>query len=155
MKYLLLFSIYLIGISISYRPSEAVAYARRWAYSRNPAYIGFDDPDTDESASFISQCLIAGGFSTSECPGNNGKGNTFSDVPNLENCLVQKGWKKSTSMPSKGMPLGSVITFYNGGHVALVVKGGTNPLIASHTTDVYGGSSNFGYGKKYFWTGDN
>ena len=55
-------------------------------------------------------------------------------------------------MPSKGMPAGSVITFYNGGHVALVVQGGTNPLIASKNKDVFGGSSNYGYGKKYFWT---
>ena len=57
-------------------------------------------------------------------------------------------------MPSKGMPVGSVITFYNGGHATIVVQGGTNPLVAAHNNDVYGGSSNYGYGRRFFWDPD-
>ena len=150
MKYLLLLSLYLIGTAITYNPSKAVEYAKKWAYSRNPKYYDYSNMGGD-CANFVSQCLIAGGFSTSNCPGNYGQGGTIPMVTNLETCLVQKGWKKSSSMPSKGVPAGGVITFYNGGHATLVVQGGTNPLVAAHTNDVYGGSSNYGYGKKFFW----
>ena len=150
MKYLLLISLYLIGTTLSYNPSAAVSYARQWAYSRNPSYHDYSGEGGD-CANFVSQCLIAGGLGISNCAGSYGQDGTIPYVPNLENCLVAKGWKRSSSMPSQGVPAGSVITFYNGGHAVLVVQGGTNPLVAAHTTDTYGGSSNYGYGKKFFW----
>ena len=65
--------------------------------------------------------------------------------------------EKATSMPSSGVPAGGVITFNHGCHTALVVQGGTNPLIAGHTTDVWMGSSNYGTrnlflgSKSLFW----
>ena len=149
MRYLLLLSLYLIGTTITYNPSKAVAYAKKWAYGRNPNYKDYD-PLGGDCANFVSQCIMAGGFSTSGCTGNYGVGGTLPLVTNLENCLVQKGWKKYTSMPSTGMPAGSVITFYNGGHATIVVQGGTNPLVAAHNNDVYGGSSNYGYGRRFF-----
>ena len=149
MKYLLLLSLCLIGINTAYSPSKAVAYAKQWAYGRNPKYYDYD-PLGGDCANFVSQCLIEAGFSTSGCTGNYGVGGTLPLVTNLENCLVQKGWKKYTSMPSTGMPAGSVITFYNGGHATIVVQGGTNPLVAAHNNDVYGGSSNYGYGRRFF-----
>jgi len=151
MRYLLLLSLCLIGINTAYNPSKAVAYAKKWAYGRNPNYKDYD-PLGGDCANFVSQCLIAGGFSTSGCTGNYGVGGTLPLVTNLENCLVQKGWRKSTSMPSTGMPVGSVITFYNGGHATIVVQGGTNPLVAAHNNNVYGGSSNYGYGRRFFWS---
>lgn len=40
-------------------PAE-IAYARKWAFSRNPAYYNFDDIGGD-CTNFISQCLYAGG----------------------------------------------------------------------------------------------
>ena len=150
MRYLLLLSLCLIGINTAYSPSKAVSYAKQWAYGRNPNYYDYD-PLGGDCANFVSQCLIYGGFSTSGCTGNYGVGGTLPLVTNLENCLVQKGWRKSTSMPSTGMPVGSVITFYNGGHATIVVKGGKNPLVAAHNNDVYGGTSNYGYGRRFFW----
>ena len=151
MKYVLLLSFLLIGASISYNPSGAVNYAYQWAYSRNPNYYDYSNMGGD-CANFVSQCLIAGGFSTSGCAGNYGQGGTIPLVSNLETCLVQKGWKRATSMPSQGMPAGSVITFNNAGHATIVVEGGRNPKIAAHTTDVYGGSINWGSNKRFFWT---
>ena len=38
-------------------PAE-IAYARKWAFSRNPAYYDFDDIGGD-CTNFISQCLQA------------------------------------------------------------------------------------------------
>ncbi len=152
MKYLLILSLYLIGSTISYSADKAVAYAKQWAYKRNSKYHDYSNEGGD-CANFVSQCLIAGGLGISSCTGSYGQGGTVPYVPNLENCLISKGWKSSSSMPSKGIPKGGVITYYNGGHAVLVVQGGTSPLVAGHTTDVYGGNGIYGYGRKYFWTG--
>lgn len=42
-----------------YDREAAVAYARRWALSRNPAYFDFNDIGGD-CTNFASQCLFAG-----------------------------------------------------------------------------------------------
>ena len=44
---------------IEYNRNEAVAYARKWAFSRNPAYFNFDMLGGD-CTNFASQCLFAG-----------------------------------------------------------------------------------------------
>lgn len=44
----------------SYNRERAVAYAARWAFSRNPRYLSFDGIGGD-CTSFVSQCLYAGG----------------------------------------------------------------------------------------------
>ena len=44
---------------IDYDREKAVAYARRWAFSRNPAYYNFDAVGGD-CTNFASQCLFAG-----------------------------------------------------------------------------------------------
>ena len=44
---------------IGYDRASALAYARRWALSRNPAYYDFADVGGD-CTSFASQCLYAG-----------------------------------------------------------------------------------------------
>ena len=38
---------------------NALAYAKKWAYARNPAYFAFDKIGGD-CTSFVSQCLYAG-----------------------------------------------------------------------------------------------
>ena len=43
----------------AYDREAAVNYARRWAFSRNPAYANFDEMGGDCS-NFVSQCLLAG-----------------------------------------------------------------------------------------------
>lgn len=149
MKSSFLLLLILIQNIISYDPNKAIAYARQWAKSRNPNYHDYSGEGGD-CANFVSQCLIAGGFSTSSCYGNYGQGGTIPYVPNLETCLVQKGWIKSYSIPGRGVPAGGVITFDSGSHTALIVQGGQNPLIAGHTEDVWMGSSNYGV-RTYFW----
>ena len=44
---------------IGYNRALALAYARRWALSRNPAYYDFADVGGD-CTSFVSQCIYAG-----------------------------------------------------------------------------------------------
>lgn len=44
---------------IEYDRAAAVAYARKWAFSRNPAYYNFDRLGGD-CTNFASQCLFAG-----------------------------------------------------------------------------------------------
>lgn len=44
---------------IEYNRSAALAYARRWALSRNPEYYDFADVGGD-CTSFVSQCIYAG-----------------------------------------------------------------------------------------------
>ncbi len=44
---------------IPYDRAEAVAYARRWAMERNPAYYDFS-PVGGDCTSFASQCIYAG-----------------------------------------------------------------------------------------------
>lgn len=45
---------------ISYNREAAVAYARRWALDRNPAFYDFAKEGGD-CTNFISQCIYAGG----------------------------------------------------------------------------------------------
>ena len=44
---------------LPYDRQKAVAYARRWALGRNPAYFDFQDLGGD-CTNFASQCLYAG-----------------------------------------------------------------------------------------------
>ena len=44
---------------IPYQRQRAVAYAQRWALSRNPAYYSFDEIGGD-CTNFVSQCVYAG-----------------------------------------------------------------------------------------------
>ena len=42
-----------------YIRKDALTYAKKWAYSRNPAYYAFDKVGGD-CTSFVSQCIYAG-----------------------------------------------------------------------------------------------
>lgn len=44
---------------MAYMRARAVAYAHRWAFSRNPEYANFDLMGGD-CTNFVSQCLYAG-----------------------------------------------------------------------------------------------
>ena len=148
--FILLLTLYSFqNIFSSYDPNKAVAYAEKWYNKRNPIYHDYSNQGGD-CANFVSQCLIAGGFSTSGCEGNYGTGSTIPLVSNLEKCLVQKGWTKSYSIPAAGIPAGGVIAYNNGAHAVLVCKGGTDPLVAGHTNDVWMGYSNYGT-RTFYW----
>ena len=45
---------------MAYSRSDAVAYAHRWAFSRNPKFMNYDRFGGD-CTNFISQCIHAGG----------------------------------------------------------------------------------------------
>ena len=47
-------------IESPYKRNKAIAYAQKWALSRNPSYYNFDGIGGD-CTNFISQCLYAGG----------------------------------------------------------------------------------------------
>lgn len=53
---------------LSYDREAAVAYARRWALGRNPAYYDFQDLGGD-CTNFASQCLYAGAGVMNYTPG--------------------------------------------------------------------------------------
>lgn len=44
---------------MTYNRDKSIAYAHKWAYSRNPAYYNFDTLGGD-CTNFISQCLYSG-----------------------------------------------------------------------------------------------
>ena len=46
-------------IEIVYDRTQAVSYAEKWAFGRNPRYYNFDDLGGD-CTNFISQCIYAG-----------------------------------------------------------------------------------------------
>ena len=47
-------------IPVGYDRFRAVAYALRWALSRNPRYFDFEDIGGD-CTNYVSQCMCAGG----------------------------------------------------------------------------------------------
>ena len=73
---------------VTYDRRAAVAYADRWALSANPAY--WSSPDSD-CASFVSQCLAAGGLRPLYDPGSEWHANG-TDFPTIAwvNCGAQK-----------------------------------------------------------------
>lgn len=42
-----------------YNRTQAISYAEKWAFSRNPAYYNFD-PIGGDCTNFISQCIYSG-----------------------------------------------------------------------------------------------
>lgn len=53
--------------TIPYNRSAAVAYARKWALGRNPAYFNFDALGGD-CTNFASQCIYAGAGQMNDTP---------------------------------------------------------------------------------------
>ena len=130
MKVLLL--ILLITYSLNYNAANAVAYARQWWNSFNPAYYNYDNQGGD-CANFVSQCLIAGGQSLSGCA-TDGKG-CVPGVSNLKTCLTSKGWKSSSSIP-RGFIAGYPVIFPGHATIATSVSG-NNVLVACHSNPHY------------------
>ena len=143
-KKLVLFLICFIGV-FSYSAKKAVAYANKYCDKRNKEYHDYSNEGGD-CANFVSQCLIAGGLSLSECVHD--KHGSVINVGKLESCLKNKGWhhKESSSIPD-GFKAGGVITINDGGHAMIAV---TKTTFAAHTNDRCGAkipnSKN-----KYFW----
>ena len=60
MKYKLIF--FLIALTLSYNPDAAVNYAMTYCANYNPNYHDYT-PEGGDCANFVSQAMIAGGFS--------------------------------------------------------------------------------------------
>ena len=143
-KKLVLFLICFIGV-FSYSAKKAVAYVNKYCDKRNKEYHDYSNEGGD-CANFVSQCLIAGGLSLSECVHD--KHGSAINVGKLESCLKNKGWhhKESSSIPD-GFKAGGVITINNGGHAMIAV---TKTTFAAHTNDRCGAKIP-NTKNKYFW----
>ena len=130
-------------------PAET-AYAKKWAYSRNPAYYNFDNNGGD-CTNFISQCLYAGGAVMNYTPdvgwyynSPDDRAAAWTSVEYLYKFIVNN---KGVGPFGKIIPLnevqkGDVIQLGNSEkfyHSLLVVdiKNGT-PYIAAHMNNAYG-----------------
>ena len=130
-----------------YNREKAVAYANKWAFSRNPQYYNFDNLGGD-CTNFISQCLYAGcgqmnytkdtGWYYSS-PSN--RAAAWSGVEFLYRFLLSnKGaGPKAMELPPEQAEIGDIIQLsFNGlnfGHSLLVVETAPEILIATHTDD--------------------
>jgi hypothetical protein len=129
--------LFLIGLSFTYDPAAAVKYAKKYWQNYNPNYANYKN-DGGDCANFVSQCMIAGGFSFKSCSVSwrDGHG-CLPRVRDLKSCLEQKGWHHSTTKPAKfkaGYPLFKT----SGSHAMLATKvEGNNVYFAAHTTNYY------------------
>lgn len=136
---------------IPYDRSAAVAYAREWAFSRNPRYYNFDSVGGD-CTNFVSQCIYAGcgvmnytkdtGWYYS---GSTNRAAGWSGVPYLHKFLTANRGPGpfAAETPQAMMEPGDVVqlgrrdgVWY---HSLLVVENtGEDLLVATHTFDAYG-----------------
>ena len=109
MKNIIFISLLVLSLSYIYDANEALEYTNEHCpesdveYSRSGRPIPIFD---NSGAIFVTKCLKAGGFDTSNCMTDD-NGN-ISSTSNLSSCLTQKGWKSSTTLPRKfraGYPL--------------------------------------------------
>ena len=125
----------ILGLTLSYDPQAAIAYADTYCRNYNPRYNNYPEYIRGNAAHFISECLRAGGLDFSGCANLNKEG-MIPDYVSLQNCLVYKyGWKKYTTRPPNYKP--GYPTFLKYGPNAFLVVGiqGDNLYIDSHTPD--------------------
>ena len=95
--------LFLIGLTYSYDRNGAANYALKYCNNYNPDYKKYES-ENEESVNFVSQCInIGGGQDFEGCEGRDDKG-MFTKDSDLKNCLISKGWKKS-SKALKGNPV--------------------------------------------------
>ena len=121
----------LVGLALSFNPSAALNYASAHCKKYNSKYNTYPGND---SANFVSQCLIAGGLKLSDCPGLDRKG-AIPYIPNLRKCLTKRGWSAHSSKPAcfkAGYPF--FTSSY--GHAMLAAKiSGSKVYVYGHTND--------------------
>ena len=137
---------------MAYSRSDAVAYAHRWAFSRNPKFMNYDRFGGD-CTNFISQCIHAGGAKMNYTPtygwyyidGNN-KAPAWTGVEYLYNFLTGNKGTGPYGMRANiyDVEPGVIIQLSFDGtvfsHSLFVVQVGLPPtldkiLIATHTMD--------------------
>ena len=135
-----------------YNREKAVAYAHRWAYSRNPKYYNFDNIGGDCS-NFVSQCLYEGCNVMNHTPdlgwyytSASDRSAAWSGVEYLYHFLLNNSepGPYASVLPIERAEAGDIIQLTFGGgvytHTVIVVETGKVPdantiLIASHTFD--------------------
>ena len=136
--------------SVSLNIPRAVAYARRWAYGRNPLFYDFDGIGGD-CTNFVSQCLWAAGAPMNYTPdvgwyyrSPDDRAAAWTGVEFLWSFLVSNtgvGPFGVPADPSRTIP-GDVIQLGRGGafYHSLFVVGNRDgdPAVAAHSEDAFG-----------------
>ena len=127
--------LFLIGFSLSYNTGAAIRYARQYCDHYNPK-IPYYAYEHDDSASFVSQCMTAGGINFHNCSvGKIDSYGLITRVRDLKLCLQQKGWKHSSTRPASfkpGYPIFSIN--YEHAKIATAIEG-PGVRYCSHTND--------------------
>ena len=130
-----------------YDREKAVEYARKWALSRNPQYLNYDDFGGD-CTNFISQCLFAGKgqmnfrrYGWYYIDGNN-KSPSWTGVRFLYEFLINNKYEgpKGILITREELEIGDVIqlSFRNGvfGHSLIVTSLDNDEIrVCAHTID--------------------
>lgn len=126
-----------------YNAKNAVAYAKKWANGRNPAYIDMTQLGGD-CTNFVSQCLAAGGLEQGEnwrYVSENERTPAWSDADSLCAHLLESGAAQEVFTGEDMQPGDVVFLSTPEGdlyHALLVVDQNAGKLyIAAHTNDAW------------------
>jgi len=132
-----------------YIRKDALAYAKKWAYSRNPAYYAFDKVGGD-CTSFVSQCIYAGSKVMNFTPtfgwyyiNSTQRSPSWTGVQYLYDFLVNNTGPGpfATEVPKSEVQIADIIQlgnserFYHSLFVNAITK--DNIFVASHDFDAY------------------
>lgn len=142
--------------TIDYQRQQAVDYARRWAFARNPAYYNFDRIGGD-CTNFASQCLFAGAGVMNYTPdlgwfyrSANDRAAAWTGVEYFYNFLMGNAngigngaGPFAVETTVGGLEIGDFVQLGSGTgdfyHTPVVVGfSGDMPLVAAHTNDAFG-----------------
>ncbi|MDR0857777.1 MAG: amidase domain-containing protein [Oscillospiraceae bacterium] len=128
-----------------YNPANAVAYAHKWAFLRNPRYGDFSNLGGD-CTNFISQCLRAGGLPMDYSPvlgwfynSMSSRSPSFTGVEFLYSYLTGGGNPAARVTDFRNIVPGNVIQLSFDGltfaHSLLVVGADSEITVATHSYD--------------------
>lgn len=132
-----------------YNRMEALEYAKKWAYARNPAYYNFD-PVGGDCTSFVSQCIYAGAKTMNYKKdtgwyyrSGNDKSPSWTGVEFLYGFLTNNKEKGPYGIDTQNIEPGDIAQISFEGekfaHSLFIVEVENNDiLVATHTFDSYG-----------------
>lgn len=136
--------------TIDYNRARALAYARRWAFARNPLFNDYSDLGGD-CTNFASQCLLAGALVMNETPtfgwyykSDGDRAPAWTGVEPFFNFLTENEGEgpfgrevaEGEAQPGDFVQLGREAgEFY---HTLLVLEAGASEItVAAHTNDAF------------------